>query len=102
LVKLACAVDLAALLAFASILVYGFSNLSVFSERLDPWLRLVQLLFVIALLSTIAMLYASYRLWRSSGRGLWITIYTAGLVLAAFTFIWIVASSRIVQASLNY
>ena len=102
LVKLACAVDLAALLAFASILVYGFSNLSVFSERLDPWLRLVQLLFVIALLGTIAMLYASYRLWRSSGRRLWTTIYTAGLVLAAFAFIWIVASSRIVQASLNY
>lgn len=102
LMKLACAVDLGALIAFASILVYGFSNLSVLSARLDPWLRLVQLLFVIGLLGTIAMLYASFRLWRNSSKGLWTTIYSAGLVLASFVFIWIVASSRILQASLKY
>ncbi len=102
LVKLVCAVDLGALIALAAILAYGFSNLSVFSERLDPWLRIVQLLFLIGLLGSVAMLYASYRLWRSSSRGLWTTIYSAGLVLASILYIWFVAGSRILQISLKY
>jgi len=102
LVKLTCAVDLAALIALVAILVYGFSNLSVFSERLDPWLRLLQLCFVVGITGTIAMLYGTYRLWRSSSKSLWTTIYSAGLVLASFLFIWFVAASRILQSSLKY
>jgi hypothetical protein len=101
LVKLVCAVDLGALVAFAGILAYGFSNLSTFSERLDPWLRILQLFFLIGLVGTIAMLYSTYRLWRSS-RGLWTTIYSAGLVLASFIYIWFIAGSRILQSSLKY
>jgi len=102
LVKVACAVDLAALIAFAAILVYGFSNLSLFSERLDPWLRCLQVLFLIGLVNAVAMIYASFRLWQTSSRGIWITIYNAGLVLASFLYIWIVLSARIVQFSLKY
>lgn len=102
LVKLSCAVDVAALIAFAAILVYGFSNLSLFSARLDPWLRCLQVLFLIGLINVIAMGYACLRLWQSSSRGIWMTIYTAGLVLASFFYVWIVLSSRIVQASLQY
>jgi len=102
LVKFVCAIDLGSLIALAAILAYGFSNLSVFSERLDPWLRVVQLLFLVGLLGTIAMLYASYRLWRSSSKGLWTTIYSAGLILASFLYTWLVAASRILQISLKY
>jgi len=101
LVKLACAVDLAALVAFAAILIYGFSNLSLFSERLDPWLRCLQVLFFIGLINAVMTVYACFRLWQSS-RGIWTTIYNATLVLASFLYIWIVLSSRIVQISLQY
>jgi hypothetical protein len=102
LVKLSCAVNVAVLIAFAAILVYGFSNLSVFSERLDPWLRCLQLLFLIGLVGSVAMVYACFRLWQSSSRGIWMTIYSAFLVLASIVYIWIVFSSRIVQISLKY
>ncbi|PYX51716.1 MAG: serine hydrolase [Acidobacteria bacterium] len=102
LVKLSCAIELAALIAFAAILVYGFSNLSLFNERLDPWLRCLQVLFVIGLIDAIAMIYACFRLWRTSSRGIWTTIYSAGLVLASLVFIWIVVSGSIVQLSLKY
>lgn len=102
LVKLSCAFDLAVLIAFAAILVYGFSNLSLFSERLDPWLRCLQVLFLIGLISAIATGYACFRLWQSSSKGIWTTIYSASLVLASFLYIWIVLSSRIVQISLKY
>jgi hypothetical protein len=102
LVKLVCAVDLGALIAFAAILTYGFSNLSVFSDPFDPWLRILQLFFIVGLIGTIAMLYANYRLWRSSTRGFWTTIYSASLVSASFLYIWLVVASRILQTSLKY
>lgn len=102
LVKVVCALDIAVLAAFAGILVYGFSELSVFSDGLDPWLRLLQIFFVIALLGTLGMLYASYRLWRHGGKGFWPTLYTAELALSSVIFIWLVAGSGIVQTSLKY
>ena len=102
LVKLSCAVDLAALIAFAAILIFGFSNLSLFSERLDPWLRCLQVLFLIGIIDTIAMIYFCIRLWQGSSRGIWMTIYSASLILASCLYIWIVFSSRIVQISLRY
>jgi len=102
LVKIVCTIDLATLFAFAGILAYGFSNLSFFSEPLDPWLRILQLIFVIGILGSVAMVYSTYWLWRTSSRGPWTTIYSAGLVLASFLFIWFVAVSRILQLSLKY
>lgn len=102
LVKLGCAVDLVAFLAFAGIVAYGFSNLSLFSDRFDSWLRLLQLLFVVAFVATIGMLYSSYRLWRDSSKGIWMTLYTAGIVLASSIFVWFVVASKIVQGSLKY
>ena len=102
LIKLVSAVDLGALILFTGILAYGFSNLSLFSEGFDPWLRILQLIFLIGLLGTVAMLYSTYKLWRNSERGLLTTIYSAGLVLASVLYIWFVAASRILQVSLKY
>jgi len=102
LVKLGCAVDLFALLAFAGTMVYGFSNLSVFSDRFDPWLRVLQLLFLIGVVGTLVMLYSSYGLWRNARMRSWTTVYTAGLVLASSIFLWFTAASRILQTSLKY
>jgi CubicO group peptidase (beta-lactamase class C family) len=102
LVKLVCAIDLASLIAFAALLAYGFSNLSVFSARLDPWLRLLQLLFLLGILGSVAMIYSTYRLWRGRGGRISTTIYSAGMVLAALLYVWFVFSSRILQMSLKY
>jgi CubicO group peptidase (beta-lactamase class C family) len=102
LMKLACAVDLGALIAFAAILAYGFSNLSLFSDRFDPWLRILQLVFVVGFLGTIVMLYGSYRMSRTASAGIWTRLYAAGLVLASSVFLWFVFVSGIVQLSLKY
>src|SRR6266851_580306 len=102
LVKLACAVDLGALIAFAAILAYGFSNLSLFSDRFDPWLRILQLVFLVGVFGTVLILYGSYRMSRVAGAGLWSRFYAEGLVLASLIFIWFVSVSRILQLSLKY
>lgn len=100
-VKLTCAIDLAALVAFAAVVAYGFSNLTAFSDPLDRWLRVIQFVFVIGILATFGMLYSSYKLWRNAV-GVWSSLYTAGLVLASIIFLWFATVSRVVQSSLKY
>ena len=101
-VRLGCAVDLVALLAFAATVSYGFANLSLFSDHLDPWLRVLQLLFLIGVVGTVAMVYNAFRLWQTNRNSLWMITYTAVLVLASSIFIWFTATSKILQVSLKY
>jgi hypothetical protein len=102
LVKATCAIDLGALVWFAAIVVYGFSNLAVFSDRLDPWLRLLQVAFFAGMVGTVAILYNAYRVFRTAGAGLWTKIYTSGLVLASLIFVWFTIAGRLLQSSLKY
>ncbi len=100
--KLTCVLDLVVLLAFAGTMVYGFSNLTLFSDHFDWWFRLLQLLFVATFILTLVILYASFQLWRNTRKTWWSTTYTAGLILASFIFLWFTAASKIVQISLKY
>jgi len=102
LVKIICAIDLGGLAAFTAIVTYGFSDLTLFSDRLDPWLRILQVVLVLGVVGTAAVLYHAYRVWRTAGRGLWIRISATGLVLASFVYAWLVMASRLLQSSLKY
>jgi CubicO group peptidase (beta-lactamase class C family) len=101
-VKLGCALDLIALLAFAGTMAYGFSNLSFFSDQFDPWFRILQLLFLAGVAAAVFIIYGSYRLWRTAGKGLWATLYTAAFFVASVIYICFTAASRILQVSLKY
>jgi CubicO group peptidase (beta-lactamase class C family) len=102
LVKLACAVEIVALIAFVATVAYGFSNLSFFSGAHDWWLRLVQLLFLIGFVGAIFSCYAGYRVWAGTGKKIWAAAYTGGLLLASVIYIWFTVTSRILQISLKY
>lgn len=101
-VNLACVIDLAALLAFAGSMAYGFSNLSFFSDQFDVWFRCMQLLFLLGVVGTIAAMYSSFELWRTAVKGLWATTRALGLVLASLIFVWFTVASRILQFNLKY
>lgn len=102
LVKLGCAAEVLALIAFACTVAYGFSNLTFFSDRHDTWLRFVQLLFVIGFVGAIVAAYDGYRLWSGTAKRFWATSYTVGLILASGIFVWFTVASRILQTSLKY
>jgi hypothetical protein len=102
LVKIVCALDLGALVAFAAIVTLGFSDLTVFSDRLDPWLRILQVVLFLGVVGTAAVLYNSYRVWRTAGTGLWTRIHATGLALASCVYVWFVMASRLLQSSLKY
>lgn len=102
LVKLACAAEILALIAFAGTVAYGFSNLSFFSGAHDWWFRLVQLLLLIGFVGAIFSCYAGYRIWASTGKKIWAAAYTGGLLLASVIYVWFTVTSRILQISLKY
>jgi len=102
LVKLSCAAELLALASFAATLAYGFSNLPFFSAGHDWWFRCVQLLFVIGCAGAFIAAYSSYALWTGAAKKIWVTAYTASLLLASFVFVWFTLASRVVQFSLKY
>jgi CubicO group peptidase (beta-lactamase class C family) len=102
LIKVACAVEIFALIAFAGTVAYGFSNLSFFRGAHDWWFRLLQLLFLIGFTGALFTCYAGYRIWAGTGKKLWAAAYTAGLLLASFIYMWFAVSSRILQISLKY
>ncbi|HEY3928148.1 MAG TPA: serine hydrolase domain-containing protein [Candidatus Koribacter sp.] len=101
-VKLACAVELGALVAFASFAIYGFSDFSVFREGMDPWLRLIQVGLVAGIVGAIAIVYNGYRVWSTRGTGAWAKIYATVLVLASISYVWFVLMARLLQVSLKY
>jgi CubicO group peptidase (beta-lactamase class C family) len=100
-VRVSCAIELVALVAFAAFVMYGFSNLTVFGDPFDFLVRIIQVIFVIGMLAAVGTIYACYRLWRTP-TGFWSRLYTGGLVLASVIFLWFTAVSRIVQSSLKY
>jgi uncharacterized membrane protein len=102
LVKVGCAAELLALIAFAGTVAYGFSNLSFFSDRHDWWLRCVQLLFLIGFASAIVASYGSYSLWKGAAKKIWTGIYAAGLLFASLIYVCFTIASRILQTSLKY
>jgi len=101
-VKLGCAAQVLALIAFAGTVAYGFSNLSFFSDRYDWWLRCVQLLFTIGLAAAVIVSYGSYSAWKSSGKKVWPAACAAGLIVASFIYVWFAVTSGVLQVSLKY
>ncbi len=102
IVRLGCALDLGTLVAFAAIAGYGISSLTFFSWHLDPWIRLLQILMVVGLVAAGGTIYAAFRMLQIRGFRFWRSIYTGGLVLACFIYIWFVFAARILQGSLKY
>jgi CubicO group peptidase (beta-lactamase class C family) len=101
-VRFAFAIDLAALLAFAGSMAYGFSNLSFFSDHSDVWFRFIQSLFLLGVAGAITAIYSGFELWRTAVKGLWATTRAVGVILASVIFVWFTVASRILQFSLKY
>lgn len=101
-VKLACAVELGALVGFASFMVVGFSDLTLFRDGMDPLLRLIQLAFLVGMVGAIAIVYNGYRVLSTRANGLWAKLYATGLVLASALYVWFVLMAKLLQVSLKY
>jgi CubicO group peptidase (beta-lactamase class C family) len=90
------------MLTFAVLMAMGVADFTLFSSKLDVWLRLVQLLTALTALGTVAVFYKGILLWRASDVSIWAKLYGAVFLIACAGFVWVVFSFNILRPSLSY
>jgi hypothetical protein len=105
LVRLVCAIDLAFALGWLGILVYAYgdpAHQTILNGRLDPCLRLLQLLGWIGLIGAALALWNAYRSWFVKTCRLWTRVHDTLIALACTGFAWLVVFCNGLKFSLKY
>jgi len=97
LARLVCALDLVVLLGFAGVAVLGTQDVTLLSRKLDPWLRLLQILGFLGVAGTLVVLYSVFRAWSSRERRVWSKLGESLIALACLGFIWLVLVGRLLH-----
>ena len=95
--RIACLIDVAAVGAFAGILVAGLSDITLFSARMDPWLRLLQVLALLAIVGAVVALLSALRAWGSRFRGPWSKLGETLIALACIAFAVLILLGRVLH-----
>jgi CubicO group peptidase (beta-lactamase class C family) len=100
--KILSAVNLIFLVSFSAIVASGIGSPALFSDRLDPWLHLLQVLGWIGVVASVAIVYRAWLVWRTSGVGVWTKLYSAGFTLACVGYVWFVLKFHMLRPTLLY
>lgn len=98
LVCLSIVVYIVGLLAFASTL----SDFSMLSERSDLWLRMLQVIGLVAGLGSLVVIYNSIRCWTDKQRWFWSKIWNTFLAIACVGFFWFIYHWNLLNFHLKY
>jgi len=101
-VRLAAICDLAALAGYVVIAQSANTNIGIFDDPLDPWLRVLQVLCLLGVVGAALGIWNTVRVWGASGRSWWAKTSVTITTLALIAFVWFVVSLQLVTASLNY
>ena len=101
-VRIICALDLVFMIAFPSLFVIAEKDISFLSERLHPWIRLVQLIGWLGVLGTVIVLVNLARSWTDKQRRLWSKLGDTLIALACVAFVWFVFTWNMLHWSLNF
>jgi hypothetical protein len=100
--RLVCALDLAVLLGFALVVVLGLQDITMFSPKLDPLLRVLQVMGVVAVAGTLVVLYNAFRAWSSRERRVWSKLGESLIALACLGFVWLVFVGKLLHVGPLY
>lgn len=98
LVCLSIVVYFVVLLAFASTL----SDFSMLSGRNDFWLRILQVIGLVAGLGSLAVIYHCIKCWTHKQRWFWSKIWNSFLALACVGFFWFIFHWNLLNFDLKY
>jgi CubicO group peptidase (beta-lactamase class C family) len=99
-VRVICAVDIAFLLIFLTVLTSGGVN--VLSSRTDLKFQTIQFLGVLGALGTVVVLLASLRSWRDPHAWFWGKVWNLLLLLACLGFVWFSYHWKLLNFNMNY
>ena len=84
------------------ILTFLQKDLTLLDDRLDIWMRLLQLILVAAIVGTVAAIWNAYNVFRAPGRHRIATIWATAVALAAAFLVWVSLDAGLLTTSLNY
>jgi CubicO group peptidase (beta-lactamase class C family) len=93
--RLICLLDVILIATYATIVISGLNNIDLLSDRLNPWLHLMQVLAVIALVGALVGLWNAARAWGSVGRGIWSKLGETFVALACVGMVWFILVGRV-------
>jgi hypothetical protein len=99
-VRVICAVDIAFLLIFLTVLTSGGVN--VLSSRTDLKFQTIQFLGVLGALGTVVVLLASLRSWRDPHAWFWGKVWNLLLLLACLGFVWFSYHWNLLNFNMKY
>jgi CubicO group peptidase (beta-lactamase class C family) len=99
-VRVICAVDIAFLLIFLTVLTSG--GLGALSSRTDFKFHAIQALGILGALGTIIVFAATLRSWRDSHAWFWSKVWNLLLLLACLGFVWFSYQWNLLNLNLNY
>lgn len=101
LVRIVCVLNLAFLLAWIG-LAARINGPGVLTDKLDPWIHLIQFVGLLGSVGALVALYNSYRSWSDRPRWMWTKLLDTVIALACVCFVWFVFSWNLLHFTLNY
>lgn len=98
LVCLSIAVYIVGIIIFASML----NDFSMLSKRSDLWLRMLQVVALMAGLSSLGVIYFCIRCWTDKRKWLWSKIWNTFLVFAFVGFFWFIYHWNLLNFHIKY
>jgi CubicO group peptidase (beta-lactamase class C family) len=99
-VRLVCALDLAFLVGWASILL-GLNDVAALNQQLDPWMRLLQVVGWLGIAGLVVTLDNLVRVWETP-RWWWTRLWDTGIALASIAFVWFLFNWHLLHWRLMY
>jgi hypothetical protein len=78
------------------------SDLTALNGGLDIWMRLLQLVLIVAIVGTLAAIWNAYVVAKAPGKHRVATIWAVLIALAAAFLVWLCLNLGLLTASLNY
>jgi hypothetical protein len=78
------------------------NDLTALNGGLDMWMRLLQLVLIVAIVGTIAAIWNAYVVARGPGKHVIATIWAVLIALSAVFCVWLCLDLGLLTASLNY
>ncbi len=78
------------------------SDLTALNGGLDMWMRLLQLVLIMAIAGTIAAIWNAYVVARAPGKHVFATIWSVLIALSAIFCVWLSLDLGLLTTSLNY
>ena len=100
-VRIIFALDIIFVAAMTGLVLYGLTNIEIFSDRGNTWFHIIQVIGIVGAVGTLVVFYNAIKAWLSK-RSVWYRLQATVLALACLGFLWFALAGNLLRFSSNY